>query len=442
LLAAAMNFVVATGASIAVLAAAGVTSFLRQRRRVPSTMLKAKKKRTSIGPKKLKSGYWQEDDDDDDDIDIFEWISAEDLEDEPPVTLSAVREIAAYSQLEDFPTERYAAPEYRPPERPLQLQKGIKKPPPLDETRERHFVHDVIEAVNSHGHDSYSLEELDVVASSSSIKMLLAFVEGSLTADMMAKGLTTRRRNEPVAVDLMRITRMRDFPNAICLSTVWNWVPSNSTASVGSLNRMSYDVSFERAATGKPLLAGPPSTRNPIEPLHYRMLECDCGGLRMLIRTPTMAMVPSVDVDDLEGRGVEMESVNRRDVADLWGSTLPLRFAEMELGDVGMIVRGEVDKGSLTGLQEVTREDMRLDQPAVAAGAKRLLGGLAGLLRTVREVADCPGCKDRPLYIQFHDSELRIISPVFDGEFDESEEVDEEEVQEVLRYVAGGVPIR
>mmetsp|Transcript_3401 Transcript_3401/g.3992 ORF Transcript_3401/g.3992 Transcript_3401/m.3992 type:complete len:252 (+) Transcript_3401:104-859(+) len=130
LLAAAMNFVVATGASIAVLAAAGVTSFLRQRRRVPSTMLKAKKKRTSIGPKKLKSGYWQEDDDDDDDIDIFEWISAEDLEDEPPVTLSAEREIAAYSQLEDFPTERYAAPEYRPPKRPLQLQKGIKKPPP------------------------------------------------------------------------------------------------------------------------------------------------------------------------------------------------------------------------------------------------------------------------------------------------------------------------
>jgi len=434
------NAAMAVLASVALVAGRGLARPSQRRGLTGSTALRAKRKRrTSIGPKKLKSGYWQETDEDDD-IDIFEWISAEDLVDEPPAALSGVREVAAYSQLEGLPMERFDAPEYRPPERPLQLQKGIKRPPPLDQDRDRSFVHDVAESISSRGPGPYKFDGLDVFASLQSLKVLVAYIDGSLTRDMRAKGLNTRIKSEPVPVDLMRIVRMPEAPNAIGLATVWNWVPANATANTGALNRMSYDVSFERAATGRPLLTGPPSTRGPAAPLHYRVLESSCGGLRMLVRAPTVAMAPSVDLGALEGKGVELASVNRRDVGDLWSSSLSSRYAEMQLADTGMIVRGVVDKGSLTSLQEVTREDLRLDRPAVADDADRIFGKLTGLLRRVRAVADCPGCKDRPLYLQYHDADLRIIAPILD-DLDDLD-VDDKAVKEVLDFVAGGLSSR
>lgn len=445
-LASAVSVALAVALSAAVMGATGSTSRASQRRRRGRTALRgtkrtvaARKKRTAIGPKKLKSGFWQEGDEDDD-IDIFEWIAAEDLEDEPPAPLLGLQEVAQYSQQEGFPTERFAGPEYRTPERPLQLQKAIKKPPPLDEAVDRWFSRDIVEAVGSYREAPYAFEDLDVVTSLSSLRMLVGFLDGSMTADMRAKGLTTRRRNEPVAIDLMRISRMPEAPKAICLGSVWSWVPANSTASVGALNRQSYDVNFERVATGQQMLSGPPSTRNQDKPLHYRLLEYNCGGLRMLVRAPTAAMAPAVDREELEGQAVQLESVNHRDVADLWGSALPSRYAEMQLADVGMIVRGAVNKGSLMDLQEITREDLRLDRPAVAEDAERLFGRLAGLLRRVRAIADCPGCEDRPLYLQFHDAELRIIAPILE-DFSELDDPEDEEVQEVLRYVAGGAPV-
>ncbi|CAE8712206.1 unnamed protein product, partial [Polarella glacialis] len=70
------------------------------------------------------------------------------------------------------------------------------------------------------------------------------------------------------------------------------------------------------------------------------------------------------------------------------------------MGDVGMLVRGIVDKGFIVDVQEVTRDDLRLDRPDLDAEAKVLLGRLAGLLRRVKEVSDCPGCDGRPLYLQ------------------------------------------
>lgn len=379
-------------------------------------LLMAKKRKTSKGPRKLKSGYWQEADDEDD-IDIFEWIAGEELEDEPPASLSGPREVAAFATEEGVPKPfRYMAPEYRTPERRLQLQKAIKRPPPLDQDWERRFAADVAEAVSLYGREGASLAEADVVTSLSALRMLIGFVDGTMVEDFRAKGLNTRRRNEPELVDLMRIGRMAEAPKAIVLATVWNWVPSNATAGTGALNRMSYDVTYERAATGLPMLGGPPSTRDYDVPMNYRILEYDIGGLRMAVKVPVAARVPSVDRDDVEGYGVQMHSVNRRDVGDLWGRNLATRYADMLLGDVGMVSRGVVDKGTLVDFQEVTRDDLRLDRPSVVAEAERLLGRLVGLINRVREVADCPGCQGRRLYLQYSDEELRVISPIPDGE--------------------------
>eukprot|EP00418_Pyrodinium_bahamense_P075555 CAMPEP_0179051126 /NCGR_PEP_ID=MMETSP0796-20121207/21086_1 /TAXON_ID=73915 /ORGANISM="Pyrodinium bahamense, Strain pbaha01" /LENGTH=555 /DNA_ID=CAMNT_0020747661 /DNA_START=39 /DNA_END=1706 /DNA_ORIENTATION=- len=420
------------------MAMGGIACLWLRQRPTGQTSLRAKKRKTSKGPRKLKSGYWQEGDDEDD-IDIFEWISSDDLEDEPPVSLSGLQEVAAYSLQDGLAPERYHAPEYRSPQMPLQLQKGIKRPPPLDQAKDRFFVRDVIEAISSSRREPYLFEPLDVIASLASIKTLLAFVDGSLTEDMRAKGLNTRRRNEPELVDLIRIARMPEAPRAICLATVWNWVPANTTPGVGALNRMSYDTSFERVATGKGQLSGPPSTRTSNDPLHYRMLEYNCGDLRMLIKVPVVATVPAVDLGFVEGQTVEMHSVNRRDAGDLWGSSLSSRYAEMQLGDVAMVSRGIVDKGSLIDLQELTREDLRLDRPGVALEADRLLGKLTGLLRRVRAVAECPGCKDRPLYLQYSDAELRVISPIFEDASESA--VDDDEVEELLSYAAGSMSV-
>lgn len=242
----------------------------------------------------------------------------------------------------------------------------------------------------------------------------MAFVDGSLNEDIRAKGLNTRRRNEAELIDLIRIVRLPDAPRAIGLATVWNWVPEAMSSKNPSLNRNSYDLAMKRLATGKPLLDGPASIREDLDPSHWQLLEYDCGGLRMLVRAPVEAVMPGVDSDDAEGLAVNVHSVNRRRAGDLWSSALPRRYAEMQLGDVGMVVRGVIDKASLVDIQEVTQEDLRLDRPYVAKDGDLLLGRLAGLIRRVREVAQSRGCADRPLYLQYADGELRVVAPVLD----------------------------
>lgn len=390
----------------------GGRTCLRAKKR---TVKNKNKKKSSTGPKLLKSGYWQEGDEEED-IDIFEWISAEELLDEPPASLSGLRELAAFSKYEGLQTYPLVVPEYRSPEKRTQLKKGIKRPPPVDQGLAQRFRADVAEAMERHGPGPQALEDADIITSLNSLKTLLAFVDGRLTEDMRAKGMHTGRRRDPELVDMLRIARMPEAPHAVVLATVWNWTPENTTTSTGRHNLRSYDVAFEQAATGRQLLNGPPSIRENSGALHYRLVEFKCGGLRMVVRVPLVATVPSVDAPHLEGRAVELHSVNRRDAGDLWGRWLPSRYTEMLLGDVGMVVRGILDRGVLLELQELTREDLRLDRPDLAEDSERLLGRLMGLLRRVCEVAKSPGCQDRPLYLQYSDAELRVISPIFDDD--------------------------
>ena len=66
--------------------------------RRPKMQKKKKSKPLHFGPKKLRSGYWQEDTEIDDDIDIFDWFNAEDLLDDPPASVSAVQEALAQNK--------------------------------------------------------------------------------------------------------------------------------------------------------------------------------------------------------------------------------------------------------------------------------------------------------------------------------------------------------
>lgn len=387
--------------------------------------IKPKKNRTSQGPKKLKSGYWQEGDDDND-IDIYEWISADEFRDEPKAAVTGLREIAAYTEDEGIGWRRYDAPEYRKPPQPLQLQKGLQNPPFVDQGPDISFTDDITEAIAEHGTGSGGLEDADIVTSLDGLRMLLAFVDGSMTEDFRAKGLNTSRKNQPEMVDLFRIARLpSEAPKAIVLGTVWSWVPSNMTPKTGLFNARSYDVSFLKECIGQTWTGGPPSTRELQGPWHNRVLKYECGGLTIVVRTPVVATVPSIDAAAFArpGQVVDVETANWRDAGDLWGYDLATRYARMQLGDVGMLVRGVVDRGSLTDLQELTLEDLELDRPSAVIEAGKLLGRLVALLRKVRDIANCPGCKQRPLWLQYSDAELRIISPRFDDE--DNEDADE-----------------
>lgn len=110
----------------------------------------------------------------------------------------------------------------------------------------------------------------------------------------------------------------------------------------------------------------------------------------------------------------------------------------MKLGDVGMIVRGIVDKGFLIDVQELTQEDLKLDRfgkDSLEEEAEVLTGRVAGLLKRIKDVAGCPGCADRVLYLQYCDGELRVISPWSDEELAELEnfrDVTDKEVEELV----------
>jgi len=375
------------------------------------------KKKRSFGPKKLKSGYWQEGDAEDD-VDIFEWIAAEDLEEDPPAQVTNVHRVGEFTAYDDFEPMVYNPPEYRTPEMKQTLKKGTKRLPLVDQDGERSFMWDMRNALNWCSDGKYNYEHLDVICSYEVLRTLMAFVDGSLTEDIRAKGKNTRRGVEAEMVDLIRIIRLPDAPQALGLATVWNWVPEAQTHKNPRLNRTTYDLSMQRLATGKPLLAGPRSIREDDGPEHWQLLEYDCGGLRLLVRAPVMSAMPSVDVDDVEGHAVNVHTVNIKKAGNFWGSSLVSRYAEMQLGDVGMVVRGVLDRGTLVDIQELTREDLRLDRPLVASEADRLLGRLAGLIHRIREVASCAGAVGRPMYIQYGDAELQVVAPILDDDFE------------------------
>lgn len=403
-----------------------------------ATRQKPKKKRmkTHYGPKKLKSGYWQQDVDIDDDIDIFEWFNAEELREDPPVAMKDLTEVAKFTVYPDSEPQAYDAPEYRPAPLKLQLAKGLKNPPPLDQCLGRSFTADIQSQMGEFG-SGFSMEKVDIIISFQALTTLLGFVDGTMTEDMRAKGLHTHKGTEPERIDLFRVGRLPDAPNAISIGTVWNWVPENAQAGSANFNKRSYDVNFQQIATGRETIGGPPSIREVDDPSHYRILSYTLGDLNVLVRTPVACTMPTIDDSCMPnpGMAVECSTANERDAGDLWGQNLASKFAEMRLGNVGMLVRGIVDKGSLIDVQELTQDDLKLDRASVEEEADSLTGRVAGLLKRVKDVAECPGCVDRILYLQYCDGEMRVISPWSDEELAELEnfrDVTDKEVEELV----------
>lgn len=368
----------------------------------------------------LKSGYWQEGEPDED-IDILEWFAMEEFLDEPQAAIEGLQELTTFT-VEEGKFRHYRAPEYRRPPK-LQLDKRDKFPPPVDQGEERVFVKDMAAALAWEQPNWRSeLEGVDVVTTLDSLRMLLAFVDGTLVEDMAAKGFNTRLKTEPVGIDMMRVLRMKEAPDAIALATVWAWCPRSSACITGNQNRMSYDECFVRAATGQEWVSNQYMRELIREPMHYRILKYKCGGLKTIVRVPVLARVPSVDRDAFEpGQTVDIRTANWRDAADLWGEDLCSRYADMQFSDTGFISRAILKKGHIWDMQEITQEDFRLDRPKVPSEAGLLIGRVARLLRRIKEVADSPGCKGRLLYLQYFDSEIRVITPRLDRDDDDEE---------------------
>mmetsp|Transcript_8208 Transcript_8208/g.19248 ORF Transcript_8208/g.19248 Transcript_8208/m.19248 type:complete len:342 (+) Transcript_8208:2-1027(+) len=331
----------------------------------------------------------------------------------------------------------YDAPEYRQPPPKLQLAKGLKNPPPVDQGRGRSFTADMRDDVLAFGEDGYSFENADIVISFGALRTLLAFVDGTLTEDMRSKGLNTRRGSEAERIDLFRIGRLPDAPSSIFIGTVWNWVPENATPLTSNFNKRSYDVNFEQIVSGQPPVDGPPSLREMREPIHYRVIEYQIGGLNLVVRVPVSCTVPSIDDEAMPnpGMGVECTTANERDAGELWGHSLGSKFAEMQFGNIGMLARAIVDKGFLVDLQELTQDDLKLDRPSLSEETAALMGRLVGLLKRIKDVAECPGCSDRVLYLQYCDAELRLISPWSDEDLellDDFPDVTDAEVEQLV----------
>eukprot|EP00929_Paragymnodinium_shiwhaense_P009513 TRINITY_DN113704_c0_g1_i1.p1 TRINITY_DN113704_c0_g1~~TRINITY_DN113704_c0_g1_i1.p1 ORF type:complete len:531 (+),score=148.65 TRINITY_DN113704_c0_g1_i1:74-1666(+) len=390
---------------------------------------KIKRAHYNSSEKEYKSGTWQMGPEFDDEDDTFEWWSLEEIDDGSQIQPADFKEVAAYSQWEDGYPAPYECPEYQTPPNKIQLSKDLKRPPPVDQGWAASFSDDIKAAIGDFHNEELTVEEAaeelahcDVVASLDALKLLMAFLDGSLGEDMRAKGMNLSRRNDAESVDLLRVTRMREAPNALVLGTVFQWVPRNPSG-VGIQGASSYDNCWERATTGQQInLQGPRSARDGPRKLHYRLVSYDFGGLKTMVRAPTAAKVPAAEAEafDRKGQGVDLATVNRRDSSDLWSRTLPTRFAAMQMGDVGMVARGVLDKGFLVDLQETTQEDLCLDRPSLQEEASELMGRLRMLLKEVKKVADAPGCKDRVLFLQYNNAELALVSPALDE--DEQEE--------------------
>ena len=393
-----------------------------------------------FGPKKLKSGYWQEDVDIDDDIDVFEWFNAEELLGDPPVQITNLREVAKYTIYPDGPPEDFDGPDYRPPPPKIQLAKGLKDPPMVDQGLERSFTADMRDEIAKFGDDGFSLQDADVVISFPALRTLLAFVDGTLTEDMRAKGLNNRRGSQAERIDLCRVGRLPDAPGSVFIGTVWNWVPENATAGTANFNKRSYDVNFEQVVSGRETVTGPYSVRELDDPVHYRVLHYEAGALKLAVRVPMACTVPRIDSEAMPnpGMSVECSTANERDSGELWGHTLSSKLAEMQFGNIGMLARAVVDKGSIVDLQELTQDDLKLDRPGIAQETEALMGRLIGLLKRVKQVADYPGCCDRVLYLQYCDAELRLIAPWSDEDLEMMSSLPDLSNQEVESLLFGG----
>ena len=390
-----------------------------------------------FGPKELKSGYWQEDLDIDDDIDVFEWFNAEELLGDPPAKITEFREVAKYTIYPECSPERFDAPDYRSPPPKLQLAKGLKEPPEIDQGFGRSFTADMRAEIAQFGRDGFDLRSADVVISFPALQTLLAFVDGTLTEDMRSKGLNNRRGSQAERIDLFRVGRLPDALESMFIGTVWNWVPENATAGTANFNKRSYDVNFEQVVSGNDTITGPHSVRELDNPVHYRVLEYQLADLKLVVRVPVSCTMPRMDDEAMPnpGMGVECSTANERDAGDVWGPTLSSKFAEMQLGNIGMLARGIVDRGSIVDLQELTQDDLKLDRPGLAEETESLMGRLAGLLGRIKEVADCPGCCDRVLYLQYCDAELRLISPWSDEDLEMLEsfpDISNQEMEQLL----------
>lgn len=384
-----------------------------------------KKKKRRTGPRTLEKGSWSWDDEEDADLYVFDVVEQEDLPPEDPVAIKNIREIAHYTSVDgrfsDF--SFYTVPEYRPPQKPLQLEKGKIVPQPVDQGPEIEvpFTDTILKALSKCAcveDATADLENADIVIGLDGLRLLLSWLDGDFSRDIIAKGMHTARKKDGVQIDMFRLVTMPEAPNALVFARVWDWVRRNMTPRSGSLGTRSYDVSMVENSIGRVGVGGPPSVRYGSGDLHYRILSYDCGGLKMVVRVPITACVPAADADAFErpGMGVDISSANRRDEGELWNSSLPTRYTGMKLGDVGMIARGIVDKGSLISLQELTQEDLALDRPSLEEDAGVMLGRLVRLLRRVKHVAASPGCQDQPLYLQYVDYDLRVIAPRFEDE--------------------------
>merc|ERR1712192_60325 len=170
-----------------------------------------------------------------------------------------------------------------------------------------------------------ALANADIITSVGALQILLAFIDGTLTHDMRSKGLILHKGTDGERIDLLRVTRMPEAPNALVLATVWNWNP-RLAATVNPMklhNRSSYDESWVRVATGgEPNRYGGPRCAkwDDDRVLHYRILNYEVGGLKAIVKAPVTCTVPAADAaafDSLD-QGVDVETVNRRHVTDLY----------------------------------------------------------------------------------------------------------------------------
>mmetsp|Transcript_13817 Transcript_13817/g.48799 ORF Transcript_13817/g.48799 Transcript_13817/m.48799 type:complete len:501 (+) Transcript_13817:67-1569(+) len=402
-----------------------------------------KKKRSSFGPKTLNGVVRGLNTVDEKELDIYEWINKEDVLDEPRTAIEDFKEIAAYTVAPGIGAYRYDAPEYRPPPPKTVLAKAPKLPPSLDEyigiddEDDVVFSDTVLKAVEEFGDGASVLEDADFVLSWSTLRTLLAYADGSLIEDFIAKGWHTKRGTLAEMIDLFRISRMsKEAPNAVLLGSVATWDPAHSGPIYNPRKYRSYDVSLQNICTGQADVSAPVQVKqtNADGPQHVRLLKYRLGDLKVVLEVPVKATLPTQDLEDMKGVGhsVDIRSANIRDASEIWGWTLSSHMAMMKLTDTAMTVRAIVDSGFITEVQELTLEDLRLDRPEAFKEADQLVGRIAGLLVRIRDVADCPGCIDKPLWVQYYDGYLRVVSP---REFYQGQEV-AEEVDEVMYFGA------
>mmetsp|Transcript_82764 Transcript_82764/g.208353 ORF Transcript_82764/g.208353 Transcript_82764/m.208353 type:complete len:517 (+) Transcript_82764:79-1629(+) len=381
----------------------------------------------------LKSGASYEDKEAEDDLSIYDFIEAEEFFDEPPTKVEGIKELAAYSILEGFGPYRYDPPEYRGCRIGSQLTKALTRPLPVDQREGTSLASDIRAALAEFGHgEDNPLEDADVICSLDGLRILIGWLDGSLAEDMRANGYHTHLRAQAASIDAFRISKMKEAPNAIVLGTCWTWAPNNQTTGTAARNLLTYTPSFVGLTTGGQFSRGAPSCSELDLAKHFRILKYKLHGLNIVVRVPVVATVPAseFETEEYEGQACDILTCQHRRAAAFWSFQMTSRYAMMKLSDVGLVARGVSRFGQLEQIQELTPEDIELDKPNSVEQAGLLLGSLAGLFRRIQEIAFCPGCMNRPLWLQYQDADLRVIS--VNEDFPEDYTDDDEEESEAL----------